>query len=238
MQNSFISELIQTSKNLNQLLKDVESQYSSDANFIIKSTVNYQGAFDYQNEKPTFIFRTDCLNESNIAHELIHALQYKNGFPIIIKNLTNDKRFEIIKELNSNLLHISLVKEMINRGISPKDYIKEVVEKVKKFIKDDIQVQQMYHGKKERRHYDALMLLRIEYEAIYMKKIEKEKIYRMYKRKMPEVYNLFVKIKTIISANDPSTPSGVLACLKIILTLFNKDINYTDYLKLLDSSDV
>jgi hypothetical protein len=227
-----IEAIIKKSKKLTMLLEEVEQLYSQKAVFIIDDAMDSQGAFDYQKEAPTFVFRTNTLNDSNIAHELIHALQFKRGFTFIVENLTADKRFEIIKELNSNILHISLVAEMGKRDIEVKSYIQDVVKKIKRFIKDDKKVKEMKRAITERKHYDALSLMRLEYEAIYLSKVEKEQIFKLYKTKYPEAYDLFLKINYILCSYNMLTIEGVHNGLKEIINLFNEDIDYSAYIQL------
>jgi len=57
--------------------------------------------------------------------------------------LTADKRFDVIQELNSNLLHIGLVEDMKRREILVKDYIVNVIENMKTFLADDTKVSEM-----------------------------------------------------------------------------------------------
>ena len=215
------------------ILEEVEILYEHKVKFTIDDNLKSQGGFDYQDIVPSFFFRSDTINEANIAHELIHALQYKQGFPIIIKNLTADKRFKVIQELNSNLLHIGLVEEMKRREISVKDYIVNVIEDMKNFIADDKKVSEMKKAIPERKHYDALQLLRLEFEAIYLSKKDKDEIYKMYKRKMPEVHKLFLKMLQIIKKFNMQTGEGVTSALSEILRLFNKDRDYSKYSELL-----
>jgi len=228
-----IDSLIKDSIKLVLLLEEVEILYDKKAIFTIDNNLKAQGGFDYQNIVPSFTFRSDTINEANIAHELIHALQYKQGFPIIIKNLTTDKRFDVIKELNSNLLHIGLVEEMKKREIPIKDYIVNVVEDMKTFINDDTKVTNMKNAIPERKHYDALQLLRLEFEANYLSKNDKDGIYKMYKKKMPEVYKLFVRMIQIIKKFNMQTGEGVALALKEIIKLFSKDKDYSKYSGLL-----
>ena len=57
--------------------------------------------------------------------------------------MTADKRFDVIQELNSNLLHIGLVEDMKRREILVKDYIVNVIENMKTFLADDTKVSEM-----------------------------------------------------------------------------------------------
>lgn len=231
-----INTAINNSTKLTKLLEEVEKLYEQKAKFVIDDTMKSQGGFAYQDIAPSFYFRSDTINEANIAHELIHAIQYKQGFPIIIKNFTDDKRFDVIQELNSNLLHINLVKEMFQREIPVKDYIFNVVEDIKTFISDDIKVREMKNAIAERKHYDALQLLRLEFEATYLPKNEKNEIYKMYKNKMPEVHKLFLKMLQVIKKFDMNTGKGVAFALGEILRLLNKDRDYSQYSALLKNN--
>ena len=229
-----MNNIYEKSEKLMHLIQEIENIYSKKIVIQIDNDMDSLGGFDYQKESPTFVFRDDTLTESNIAHELIHALQLKKGFPIIIQNLTYDEKFLVIRELNSNLLHISLVKEMTDRGISVKEYIKVTIKKIKRFIKDSKKVNEMRNTIIERKHFDAIILLRIEYEAIYLNKVEKEQILKKYKTNYLEAYNLFIEINSIIEKKDMYTVEGVKEALKEVILLLNKECDYSLYLNLLE----
>lgn len=161
---------------------------------------------------------------------MTHALQLNYGFPIIIKNLTKDKRFDVIRELNSNLLHINLVNELKKRELPIKEYIKPTIDKLIKFIKDHKNIQKFRNLSYERTHYDAIVLLRLEYEAIHITLRDKEIVYKKYKEYLPEVYSLFLKVKNIILKYDMNNPEDVTTCLKCIINLLNNDLDYSIYL--------
>jgi len=61
------------------------------------------------------------LNESNLAHELIHALLKKQGYPMLPQRLFADKREEVVVELCSNITHVALGDLMSEMGFTTDD---------------------------------------------------------------------------------------------------------------------
>ncbi|WP_345972237.1 hypothetical protein [Sulfurimonas diazotrophicus] len=229
-----LKSLLTTSEKLVKLKTEVEEAFGVPALFYINPTLSHLGGYDHIRAQPTFVFHPDHINESNIAHEMIHALQKKSGFPIIIKDLVNDKRFTVIQELNSNLLHINLVEQMSNRGIDVKPYISSTITKLQNFIHNKSDVKKMRSIGIPRTHYDAIVLLRLKYEAVYIPESRKRKTYRLYKSRYPEAYDLFTELVNIIDTYNMHAPETTKEAFKKCLQLLQKEADYSMYIKLLN----
>lgn len=191
------------------LVDEVKSLYDG-KELIVKLDVNLDshGAFDWQKPDPTILINPNTgLSIANICHELIHAVQYKNGFPIIRNDLYKDKRTKVATELLSNILHIQLAHEFDKRGISVKEYFHPTISTIKNVLKKrkkkDIKELPVL-----RIQYDAIVYLRIFYEAKYLTPQEKKYIGDTFKKYSPTAYDLAKELKVIIDKNNNLTPDG------------------------------
>jgi hypothetical protein len=214
------------------LLFDVSSLYNTDT---IKFTANTKpleyGAFDPDSKIPAiFLNPVTGLMASNIAHELIHAIQYAKGFPTVPK-IYMDHRREVLKNICANILHIQLTKIMVIRGFDIKSYLQPGLDSIQKGLNDrtrSIERTLTFF----RAHYDAISYLRIYFEANYLSYTEKERYRAFYKKKVPVAESLARQLISIISKYDVETPSG---CIKAIyasvlyLNDFDLSKSYPDF---------
>jgi hypothetical protein len=91
------------------------------------TNLGIHGAFDPDSQVPHFLInQLSGLTEANLAHEFIHAILFKKGFPTIPK-IYPDERNIVLREIGSNILHISLVSKMKKLGININAYSGESV---------------------------------------------------------------------------------------------------------------
>ncbi|OUR83002.1 hypothetical protein A9Q82_06030 [Cycloclasticus sp. 46_120_T64] len=205
-----------------KIINEVETLYEGKSlEIIIAHDLDSHGGFHWEAEVPTISVNPRTgINKSNICHELIHATQFKKGFPFIRSNIYKDKRGKVVQELVSNLLHINLVKEFNNREISVEEYLSPTIDQIKKELKK--------RKKKEvktipflRIHYDALVFLRIFYEGKYLSSQEKNYIKLLFKKFSPTAYDLTFELMNIINKSNPTEPEGCALALLDCLNFLN-----------------
>jgi hypothetical protein len=189
---------------VNGIVEEVEALYEGKSLIIhFDENLDSHGAFHWEVNEPTISINPKTgMTRSNICHELIHAIQSKNGFPFIRSNIYKDKRAKVITELISNLLHINLVYEFRKKKIDVSEYLTPTINQIKVVLKK--------RKKKEvkalpllRIHYDSLVFLRIFYEAKYLPAQEKEYIKMLFKKFSPTAYELTFELIHIINKRNP-----------------------------------
>jgi hypothetical protein len=213
---------ILTSRKLSLLIQDVRRLYNSDEIiFEIEKQAYGHGAFDPMSNTPRILINSQTgLNESLIAHELIHAIQMKEGFISSLNGIYQDKRETVIIYLNSNILHIPLVRTMKERGFSIKKYFAPTLFNIKRGL-EEIQKETIYQRPFIRVHYESAAYLRLNYEATYLSMNEKYHFYQLFKRKSPVAASLGDEMVTIIDKCNPLTPRGNIRALYECLKLIN-----------------
>lgn len=229
---------------LNKILKDpivekligeVENLYENKSLVIlVDENMDSHGGFHWEANIPTISINPKSgINKSNLCHELIHALQLKNGFPFIRSNIYKDQRSKVVQELVSNLLHINLLNEFKNRKIDAEEYISPTIQSIKVVLKK--------RKKKEvktipllRIHYDSLVFLRIFYEAKHLNLQEKNYIELLFKKYSPTAYDLTFELMDIINKRNPLEAEGcILAlvdCLNHLNSIKNASSKRLDFL--------
>lgn len=204
------------------LVNEVENLYGERKLLVeLNENLGFHGGFDWEAEQPTIHLNSITgINKSNICHELIHAIQFASGFPVIKSNIYKDKRETVIGELISNILHIHLVSEFKKRNIGVDGYLSPTIVAIKKVLNN--------RKKKEiktlsilRIHYEALAYLRIFYEAIYLDSQEKKYIGNLFCRYSPVAYELTFEIKKTIDKKNVLEPKGCTQAISDCLILLN-----------------
>ncbi len=179
------------------------------------------GAFDWTLDHAKILINPDTgLNEANLAHELVHALQYKQGFPFLDQTGYQDKRHKVLRGLNSNILHIHLAEELEKRGFSVKDYFDPTVSEMVRVLS-----RRKSKETKElpilRIHYDAVEILRMYYERSYLTQNQQGQLSALQARKSPVAKKLSLELKEIIDSHDVTTPEGSAYALRDCLINLN-----------------
>ena len=228
--------------NLKGLLFDVSSELNSDTLiFNLSTAMNDHGAYDPGVRTPTFQLNAITgISASNIAHELVHSIQIKQGYPTI-KKIYKDKRNEVLKELGSNLLHIPLTKILEERGFNLEDYLMPFLKKM-----NDVLSARSKEGETKlifyRAHYEATMYLRLQYEAKFLDDESRNFYVELYKKKAPIAFTLATKLIGKISKYNLDNPTEYTEVLyECIKLLNNEDLSkyystyisncYIDYLR-------
>ena len=130
-------KIILEDEKVKELVDEVRKLYGGkELIVILDSGLDSHGAYDWQKPEPTILINPITgLSVANICHELIHAVQFKNGYPIIKSDLYKDKRKKVATELLSNILHIQLVIEFNSKGLSVKEYLDPTIGTIKKVLK-------------------------------------------------------------------------------------------------------
>lgn len=230
------------SKKIRELVREVEDLYNSDVHFEFHDGDSFHGAFDPDSIPPKiFIHPLTGINEANIAHELCHAIQVKDGFPFT-RDFFNDtdNRQTVIKELNSNILHIPLVNLMKARGFDMLEYLQPTLTSIEENLEQRKKTKLPFL----RVHYEAAVYLRIEYECASLPQKRKHKIKMLFNSKAPIASSIGEEFIKIINAYDPLVPHGnIKALLNCIVFINSREIFpytpdfitdfYTPYLQVL-----
>jgi hypothetical protein len=230
------------SKKIRKLVSEVKSLYNSDIHFEFHDGSNFHGAFDPDSFPPKiFINPITGINEANIAHELCHAIQVKEGFPFT-RDVFNDtdNRLIVVKELNSNLLHIPLFQMMMKKGFDVLEYLQPTLQSIEESLEQRKDIKQPFL----RVHYEAAVYLRIEYEGASLPQKRKHKIKMLFNNKAPIACSIGEEFIKIINAYDPLVPHGnIKALLNCIVFINSREIlsytpdfvtdGYTPYLQVL-----
>ncbi|MCJ7650751.1 MAG: hypothetical protein MUP85_19240 [Candidatus Lokiarchaeota archaeon] len=229
------------SDNLKSLLFDVSSELDSDTiQFNISTKIDSHGAFDPNISIPTFILNSSTgLSSSNIAHELIHAIQIKEGYPTI-KKIYKDKRNDVLRELGSNLLHVPLAKILQSRGFKIEKYLAPTLMKTRNVLisRGEFDETKMIFY---RAHYEAVFYLRIYFEANYLDNDQKIFYENLFKEKAPIALSLSKELISAITRYKLEDPVDYTKALYDCIKLLNdKDLSkyyknyfpncYADYL--------
>lgn len=204
------------------IVAEVEQLYEGkELQVHLDETLNAHGGFDWQADRPTIHLNPKTgINKSTICHELLHAIQFKRGYPFIQNNIYNDKRQKVIQELVSNILHIHLVHEFDKRGLQVEEYLSATIKAIKinlkKRKKSDIKNLPIL-----RIHYDASVYLRIFYEAIYLGAQEKVYIGSLFKQYSPVANELSIELRKKIDSNNVLEPAGCAEAIFDCLSLLN-----------------
>jgi hypothetical protein len=204
------------------LIIEVEHLYGERKLLVeLNESMGFHGGFLWEAEQPTIHLNSKAgINKSNICHELIHAIQFALGFPVIKSNIYEDKREAVIGELISNILHIHLVSEFKKRNLSVDGYLSPTIVAIKKGLssrkKKDIKALPII-----RIHYDALVYLRIFYEATYLDSQERKYIGSLFCRYSPVAYELTFEIKKTIDKRNVLEPKGCAQAILDCLILLN-----------------
>ncbi len=223
------------SDRLQELIKKVADAYrSKKVTLKMDPTLDFlHGAFDPEQATPTILFNPKTgISESNFAHELIHALQIRQGYPTVPKfKGFNDKRGAVLRELCSNIMHISLADTMLRMGFSLEEYLRPTLEGICKVLsnrRDDSETKMIFL----RSHYEASVYLRLHFEAKFLSKKQKQTFESLFERKAPIAKSIGKELIKIIEKCDTHSPDGAITALYICVKFLNiKDLSkyYSDY---------
>lgn len=220
------------SPRLSKLITDVLIKYETSYAIIeINNDLDCHGAFDPKSKIPKILLNPKTgISESNIAHEFIHSIQIRNNFSTS-PSLCRDKRNNVIRELNSNILHISLTTEMKERGFSIEEYLRPTLQSMKRVLMDrDINSETNLTFL--RSHYEASIFLRLHYEADFLNQTERNEIENIIKEKSPIAMSICYNLIEIIDKYNTQTPMGSIQAL-YYCTKYLNDLNmsaeYSDY---------
>ena len=223
------------SDRLQELIKKVADAYKSKkVTLKMDPTLDFlHGAFDPGQSTPTILFNPKTgISESNFAHELIHALQIRQGFPTVPKfKGFDDKRGTVLRELCSNIMHIALADTMLRMGFSLEEYLRPTLESISKELsnrRDDSETKMIFL----RSHYEASVYLRLHLEAKFLSKKEKQKFESLFDRKAPIAKSVGKELIKIIEKYDTHSPDGAITALYVCVKFLNiKDLSkyYSDY---------
>ena len=200
------------------MLEKVKRTIGTDVVIELSDQMEETGYYDPDSFPPTIaINKKTGLNESNLAHELIHIIQISQGFPTTPKGMFQDKRRKVVIELSSNLLHIPLVEEMNRRGIPIKPYIQPTLQAIEGVLSTRTS-QQVSRIPIRRVHYEAAVLIRIKYES---PRPERRRFLRLFESKSPAALGVWSRLESIIANEDVYHPEGNIKALYKALMLFN-----------------
>jgi hypothetical protein len=220
------------SHRLQQIIDTVAQAYKADKAIIEADfDLSAHGAFDPDSGIPRILLNPKTgLTESNLAHELIHALQIKEGFPTVPK-IYKDKRSNVLRELGANILHIPLIGMMRQRGFSVKEYLTPTLSSITKNLSE--------RDKKAettmifvRSHYEACIYIRLQFEATFLSKNERHRFESLFGTKAPIATSIGNQLIKLIKSHDVYKPKGsILALYQCVEFLNKKDLSkeYSDY---------
>jgi hypothetical protein len=207
-----------SSQRIGSLVEKVRRAIGTDVVIELSDQIEEAGYYDPDSFPPTIVINKKTgLNESNIAHELIHIIQISQGFPTTPKGMFQDKRRKVVIELNSDILHIPLVEEMSRRGIPVKPYIQPTLQAIESVLSTRTD-QQASRIPVRRVHYEAAVLIRIRYE---FPRPERRRLMRLFESKSPAALNVWSRLENIIANEDVCYPEGNIKALYKALMLFN-----------------
>lgn len=209
---------------VSDLVKEIQEKYGEDPIIKIDDTLESQGAYDWGSSPPSiFLNPLTGLNKENLCHEMVHVLQFSEDFFIVSSAVYRDLRKSVVKELNSNILHIHLTSEFRKRKISSKKYLISALQRAENALKKRTP-ESIKNFIPLRLHYDAIFYLRIVYEANFLTKAEKRKWHRMYLKYAPNVFPISASLQKIINKTNALNPDGAMEALLNCLQYLDSDL--------------
>ncbi|MDO8947796.1 MAG: hypothetical protein Q7U88_11670 [Desulfocapsaceae bacterium] len=203
-----------SSPKVQRLISEVKALYATDQMlFELYKETDAHGAFDPDSIIPRILINPlTGLNEANIAFQLINAIQFKSGYPTTPKNIFNDKRQNVIRELNSNLFSIRVAKELQGRGFELSEYIEPTLSAIKSVLgnrsSEDIKDLPI-----RRIHYESTVYLRLKQEMQSLPPEELSSIVELFRIKSPLAYEIGEQLSAIIDKYDLEEPSEMTEAL-------------------------
>lgn len=228
-----ITEIIR-SRELNRLIGEVTTAYQKDQLILLMvDNLEFHGAFDPDSEIPKVLLNSKTgISESNLAHELVHAIQIRQGYPTVPR-MFKDRRKDVLRELSSNIMHIPLTDVMSRSGFSVENYLRPTLDSISSILaarntKDETQMSFI------RAHYEASVYLRLHYEAQFLSGKERRVFESLFNSKAPIAETLGKELIALIDKHDINTPRGATIALYECVEFFNnKDLSkhYSDHVQ-------
>lgn len=220
------------SNKLERLIDEVIDLYQKDRLILlIDDNLESHGGFDPDSKTPKVLLNSKTgISESNLAHELIHAVQIKQGYPTVPK-MFKDRRNNVLRELCSNIMHIPLTDIMLKSEFSIEEYLRPTLNSISKVLsaRDNKAETRMIFL---RAHYEATVYLRLHYEAKFLSSKERQYFESLFESKAPIAKALGKELINIINKYDIHSPRGAIIALYECVEFFNnKDLStyYSDY---------
>ncbi len=230
-----------TKRQLNRILNSTKLQivilqvvelYRTDRVVLtIDDSLEEHGGFDPDSNIPKILLNPKTgISKSNLAHELIHAIQIKQGYPTVPK-IVEDKRANVLRELCSNIMHISLTGLMVKSGFSIEEYLRPTLINIKNVLSTRATTAER-HMIYLRAHYDASVYLRLHFEAKFLSYKERQEFDALFQSKARIAKSIGKSLIKIINKYDTHSPNGAIKALYACVEfLNNKDLSpyYSDY---------
>ena len=222
-----ISSLIERfphDKRLQRLLAEVKEAFGDQTiTWKIENTLLYHSLFS--TEPPEVSFDSEqSITPALIAHELIHALQFKQGYYILQshKYPDSDLRPIVIRELNSNLLHIPLAKEMAERGFDARDYLEPSLADMKETFPESRITEPESNILLV--HFLAVWYLSLHYTMSFLSLDDRTYFDELFIETSSWAGQLSARLIEIIDSNDVQNPIGNTTALYDCIEFLHQDL--------------
>ncbi|MBL6967042.1 MAG: hypothetical protein ISR62_01295 [Desulfobacteraceae bacterium] len=214
---------LKISKRLETVIQEANRLWETNIQFEFSQLPDIHGAFDANSTPPRILLNKETgLTEANIAHEIVHAILVKNGFPTTNK-LFEGRRNDVVQELTSVIQHMPLVRFLHERGFDVLEYFEPTLNQIQENLPkyDEKKADNYKHPFYV--HYLSITYLRLRYEAVFLEKDKKEYFTNLFYTYTPIGTRLGKSLEMIINNSNPYSPEGNALALYNCLRYLNTE---------------